>query len=244
VATAIHNGHHVRPELHEWMALTDQDALREEDPHTGLLAQVAPTRVIVHRSRFETDLNRGPDRPVYLRPEDAWGLQVWKGELPEDVFGRSREVYEAFYADIRAFLDRVEKRSGRFVVLDIHSYNHQRGGPDAEFDDPEKNPEINLGTASLNRELWGPVADCFAERMSSFDFGGRKLDVRENVKFKGGYFSRWIHRNYPDSGCALAIEFKKTFMNEWTGEVDRDHFEMLRRALAHACQGILQVLAG
>ena len=60
---------------------------------------------------------------------------------------------------------------------------------------------------------------------------GRRLDVRENVRFRGGYFSRWVHEQYPGRGCALAIEFKKTFMDEWTGVVDDDHVAQLGDAL-------------
>jgi hypothetical protein len=30
--------------------------------------------------------------------------------------------------------------------------------------------------------------------------------------------SRWINERYAGRGCALAIEMKKTYMDEWTGE--------------------------
>ena len=29
----------------------------------------------------------------------------------------------------------------------------------------------------------------------------------------------------PTSGVVLAIEFKKTFMDEWTGEIDGEHLD-------------------
>ncbi len=35
VATAIHNGHDVRPEVRELLAISEEDRLREEDPFTG-----------------------------------------------------------------------------------------------------------------------------------------------------------------------------------------------------------------
>jgi hypothetical protein len=65
-------------------------------------------------------------------------------------------------------------------------------------------------------------------------FGSRDggLDVRENVRFRGGHFAEWVHERFPDSGCALAIEFKKTFMDEWTGEPDSERIGWLARALA------------
>ena len=75
-----------------------------------------------------------------------------------------------------------------------------------------------------------------------FDFLGRHLDVRENVKFRGGQFSRWIHQTFPESGCALAIEFKKFFMDEWTGEPDKTQLEAIRQALQSTVPGILETL--
>ena len=41
--------------------------------------------------------------------------------------------------------------------------------------------------------------------------------MRENVKFQGRAVSWWVHERYPGVGCCLALEFKKTFMDEWTG---------------------------
>jgi hypothetical protein len=41
----------------------------------------------------------------------------------------------------------------------------------------------------------------------------------------------WVHENYGEVGCALAIEVKKVFMDEWSGEVDRDRLEQLASAL-------------
>ena len=58
------------------------------------------------------------------------------------------------------------------------------------------------------------------------------LDVRENVRFRGRQLAAWTHARYPDRGIVLALEFKKTFMDEWTGEVDRARLDELARALA------------
>src|SRR5262245_31766079 len=78
VAAAIHAGHAVRREVNECLALSETDRLREEDPFTDRWTQVAPNRLVTHRSRFEVDLNRNRSGAVYLTPEDAWGLQVWR----------------------------------------------------------------------------------------------------------------------------------------------------------------------
>ena len=41
-----------------------------------------------------------------------------------------------------------------------------------------------------------------------------------------------MHR-YPGQGCAIAIEFKKFFMDEWTGEPDPRELDAMRRFIAH-----------
>ena len=61
------------------------------------------------------------------------------------------------------------------------------------------------------------MIDRFIADLRAFDFMGRKLDVRENVKFKGGNQVKWLHENFAENGCGLAIEFKKFWMDEWTG---------------------------
>ena len=78
--------------------------------------------------------------------------------------------------------------------------------------------------------------------LRNFDFLGRHLDVRENVKFSGCHFSRWVHETFPQSGCAISIEFKKFFMDEWTGVLDNVQVDAIRRALLHTVPGVLDEL--
>jgi N-formylglutamate amidohydrolase len=239
IATAIHDGHALRAEVAERIALDPATRLREEDPYTGRLTAVAPTRLIALRSRFEVDLNRPRDGAVYRVCADAWGLEVWNAECPSDLAARSLAQYDRFYAELERVLRERERRHGRFVVLDLHSYNHRRGGPDAPPADPAGHPEINLGTGSVDRGRWGALIDRFRADLAAAPVRGRPLDVRENVIFEGGEMARWIHRTFPTSGCALAIELKKTFMDEWTGRVDEAHLAELGRALATTLPGLL-----
>ncbi len=186
---------------------------------------------MVNRSRFEVDINRDRDNAVYQSPDDCWGLEVWQNEtLPDDAAERSRELHDQFYAALAQRLDEVAAR-GPFVVYDVHSYNHRRNGADAEPEPQEDNPTVNVGTGSLNRDRWGGVVDAFMESLASADVQGEKLDVRENVKFKGAQLCRWVHERYPETGVALALEFKKTYMDEWTGEPDADRISALSVAL-------------
>jgi N-formylglutamate amidohydrolase len=244
VATAIHDGHELRPDVRRLIRLSDAERLREEDPYTASWTSLAPTRVVVHRSRFEVDLNRPRDGSVYRTPAECWGLDLWHEPPTQEVLERSYAEYDAFYAHVRELLDRVQRAHGRFVVYDLHSYNHRRSaaGPEVPPDDPEANPEINLGTGSLDRDRWGGVADAFLASMRAQRVAGRPLDVRENVRFQGGWFSAWIHRTYPETGVALAIEVKKTFMDEWTGAPDPVRTEEVGRALAGTVPAVRDAL--
>ncbi|MDQ3957206.1 MAG: N-formylglutamate amidohydrolase [Actinomycetota bacterium] len=237
VATAIHNGHDIRPELAGLVLLSESDRRREEDPYTDVLAEVVPTRIVVRRSRFEVDLNRDRDKAVCVVPEDCWDLRVWSEPPADEVLEESRSLYDRFYRDLEALLADVEDRHGRFVVLDLHSYNHRRAGPHAPPADPAENPEVNVGTGSMDRQRWGPLVDRFIADLSR---GG--LDVRENVKFRGRRMARFVHETFPATGCCLAIEFKKTFMDEHRGDVDRSKLEELKEALASTLPGLRQAL--
>ncbi len=240
VATAVHDGHAADPDTQSRFALDDKGRLREEDPFTGEMAEVAPTQIIGRRSRFEVDLNRPPERAVYRTPDDAWGLTVWKDDLPETVVQRSMGLYDDFYEAVGKLLDAKVAEHGTVVVYDLHTYNHKREGPDGPLADPEANPEVNIGTGSLDAR-WRPLVKRFMRELKegAQEAGRDDLDVRENVKFKGGHFSRWIHDRYGDAACVIAVEFKKTFMDEWSGEVDRAHLEQLKAALSHTVPGTL-----
>ncbi|MGD8743873.1 MAG: hypothetical protein PVH46_10665, partial [Granulosicoccaceae bacterium] len=54
--------------------------------------------------------------------------------------------------------------------------------------------------------------------------------------------AQWIHNNYPDTICVLSIEFKKFYMDEWTGVADIDQIQAIRDALHSTVPGILEEL--
>jgi N-formylglutamate deformylase len=242
VATAIHDGHAVRQSIADRIALDDATRLREEDPYTGLLAGAFPTHVLGRRSRFEVDLNRDRDHAVYRKPEDAWGLQIWRTEPSEASVAESLAHYDQFYGSVRALLKGMIAAYGAVVVLDVHSYNHRRKGPDEPCAECDGNPDVNIGVGSVDRRPWGRLVDRFVSDLRHAEVGGMPLDVRENVKFHGGHFPRWINGSFPDSACAIAVEFKKTFMDEWTGELDRVRFLQLQGSLRTATPGLLAEL--
>lgn len=232
IATAIHNGHFVHSDVAQLFKISEADRLREEDPFTGTWTAIADTRVVVEVSRFEVDLNRPRERAIYRVPDDAWGLTVWRQEPPHDIIDRSLAIYDTFYRLMDALIRRSLDGYGRVVVLDLHSYNHQRKSPGVENDDPANSPEINVGTGSVDRSRWDKVVDAFIDAVKQFDFDGRHLDVRENVKFQGGNFVRWINGTFGENCCALAVDVKKFFMDEWTGEVFEQEYNGVLQALS------------
>ncbi|OAP39956.1 N-formylglutamate amidohydrolase [Sinorhizobium glycinis] len=243
VATAIHNGHAMRDSVNRLCGLTEEERRREEDPFTEFIIRDVPNRIVVHRSRFEVDINRPRDGAIYLRPEQAWGLNVWTGELPGEITAASLAMHDEYYAMLQSYLRGIERCHGRFVVLDVHSYNHRRSGPKAEPTMAAQAPDVNIGTFSMDRRKWAPVVERFVEAVQSFEFPGGRLDVRENIAFQGrGYQARFIHEHFPETGCAIAVEFKKIFMEEWTGEPFVETLRALRQLVASTLPVLVDAL--
>lgn len=225
------------------MGLDDAQRLREEDPFTEYTIRDVPNRVVFHRSRFEIDLNRDVGGAVYLRPEQAWGLDVWTSQPDSDLIGRSLAVHAAYYTMLQQLLSGIADEYGQFVLLDIHSYNHRRDGAGAAPTAEDKAPQINIGTFSMDRERWAHVVDPFIESLRSYSLRGKSMDVRENIAFQGrGEQTRFVHANFAATGCAIAIEFKKFFMDEWTGEPDAEALHVLRAMITGSLPVLLNSL--
>lgn len=231
VATAIHDGHAVRPEVARRLAVDDDARRREEDPHTAEWTSIAPSRIVVAQSRFEVDMNRPRDKAVYRGAEDAWGLDVWREPPGPELVSRSLTLYDAFYTEIKSFFGMLTEQHARVVVFDLHSYNHRRAGADAAVDDPALRPEINIGTKTMDRRRWTRLVDALLDTLTGHDFLGRRLEVRENVPFGGGWFPQWLHQTFPERVCVISIEVKKFFMDEWSGLVDRHTMDAVYGAL-------------
>ena len=242
VAAAIHDGHEVRKEAEQLFAIHELDRLREEDPFTGRWTSIVDNRIIVRTSRFEMDLNRARERAIYIDPQDAWGLKVWKERPSEEIVNRSLAKYDSFYSDVYKIFNDLRRRFGKFIVFDLHSYNHRREGPDAQPADPDQNPEVNIGTRTMDRKRWERIVNRFIKDLSNYEYLGRRLDVRENIKFFGGHLAKWAHKQFPESVCVLSIEFKKFFMDEWSGEPDVKQVQAIAEALKHTVLGVLEEL--
>lgn len=243
IAVAVHAGHDLRPEVAAAIALTEDVCFREEDPFTGAWTSHAPTSVVVRRSRFEVDLNRPRDRAVYAGPEDAWGLDVWGGRgLHPATVTASLDLYDAFYALLDELVAGAVARHGVAVVLDCHSYNHRRVGPHADPEPADGNPEVNVGTGWVDAGRWGHVITAFVDALTHAAPDRGPLDVRENVRFRGGHLPRHVSERHGTHALPLALEFKKTWMDEWTGEVDAGHRDALVAALGRALPPLLEAV--
>src|SRR3546814_7649610 len=84
---------------------------------------------------------------------------------------------------LEQMLAGIEAMHGGFVLLDIHAYNHRRGGAEAAPTDPQQAPVVNIGTFSMDRARWAPLIDAFIDALSSHKVHGAALDVRENIAF-------------------------------------------------------------
>lgn len=244
IATAIHNGHRLFSDYIADYVISEDDRLREEDPFTEEFTKVTDNRIVNQYSRFAVDLNRPREKAIYTTPKQSWGLQVWKEKPTEQYIKVALDYYDNFYKLMEQYLNSIKLKHSKFVVLDLHSYCYRRNGADAEPEPDEKNPEINVGTSNMDEGVWGDLVRQFMSDLQNYDYKGRSFDVRKNVKFPGGHFSRWIHDTYPESGCSLAIEFKKIFMDEWTGEPYPAVINHLQEALRGTRPGLLRMLRG
>ena len=243
VATAIHDGHGLRPSLTARTALSDAARLREEDPFTGQAVRGVPTHVVPARSRFEADLNRGEADAIYRAPEQCWGLDAWLEPLPAAEVDASLRYHRAFYAMFGQLLDGIRDAHPRYLVLDVHSYNHRRDGAGAPPMPQADAPDVNIGTFSMPRGRWAWLLDPLIDEIARFDFAGRRLDVRENVAFQGrGELARFVHARHPGAGCAIAFEFKKTHMDEWTGVPVAAELEAMRALIDRLARAATELL--
>ena len=221
LVAAIHAGHTIRGSLAPWLEIGETDRLREEDPLTDFFLTAGDTIIRANRSRFEFDLNRPSETAVTTNPEDTWGLRIWKPDMPEREKELSLRLHRQFYDQVARCVDEMIEAHGRILVLDVHSYNHRRAGRDAEPDDPQLSPDIDLGATTLDKDIFGGLLERFGDALRSHPLNGRTLEVGTNIRWKdGGHFPEWLHAKYGDAACVITLEYKKVFMDEWGRSAD------------------------
>lgn len=211
MCAAIHNGGNLRSDIEQECLLTQKERYYEEDPFTGSFIEQQAITLIGHDSRYEYDLNRGTTDCVY---ETAWGKEVWKQPLSDEVITISKEKHAQFYRIVSAVVEALAEDFGQCLVYDIHSYNYRRH-------ERKDLPVFNLGTSSVKHESWRPMIDNWLEQLKSMSVHGVDITAEENDIFYGkGNLAAHCHGLY-DNVLVLATEVKKVFMDELTGEEDK-----------------------
>ena len=210
MSAAIHDGSNFRPELEDNCLLEKNDRYYEEDPYTGSFIAKQAITLIAHDSRYEYDLNRDTDECVY---ETAWGKEIWKSPLSEEMIAKSKAKHAQFYRIVTTVVEALVEDFGQCVVYDNHSYNFKRH-------ERKDLPVINVGTTSVKGEQWRPIIDSWLSALQSMSVDGIEVTAAENDIFYGkGRLAGFCHSRY-DNVLVLATEAKKVFMDELTGQAD------------------------
>lgn len=205
VCGAVHDGHQFRKELWDNCLHTEYERWYEEDPETKNMVQSHPIVIAGCDSRFEYDLNRIPEEAVF---ETAWGKQLWKQLLSENMKLKSLNKHATFYKVVHALINKIENKFGICIVYDMHSYNWKRW--DREV------PTWNLGTNNIDNERYGHAINSWSLSLSELDLpNGIKSSSKINDTFQGnGYFLKYITNNFKNT-LVLATEIAKVYCDEY-----------------------------
>ena len=202
---AIHDGHQFRKELWTNCLHSEYDRWYEEDPETKNMVKTLPIVIAGRDSRFEYDLNRSPEEAVF---ETAWGKQLWKEPLSEDLKAISLKKHANFYSVVFSLIKKLEDKFGFSVVYDIHSYNWRRWNREV--------PTWNLGTSNLDNHRFRKVIEDWRQSLSQIKFPNNiKSTSKINDTFMGnGYFLKFITQNFKNT-LVLATEIAKVYCHEY-----------------------------
>ncbi|MEP2935407.1 MAG: N-formylglutamate amidohydrolase [Gilvibacter sp.] len=204
VCGAVHDGHQFRKSLWDNCLHSQYDRWFEEDPATKQMVHSHPIVIAGCDSRFEYDLNRGPESAIY---EDAWGKQLWRTPLEETEKQHSLDKHDNFYKVVHALIKKLESLHKAIVVYDMHSYNWRRW--DREV------PVINLGTKNIDNKRFGHQVESWRASLAQLALpNGIDSTAKINDTFYGnGYFLKYITQHF-DNALVLATEFKKIYCDE------------------------------
>lgn len=207
VCTAIHDGGNFRDELKLKTLLSDYERWYEEDPFTAEFISSMPIVLAGQDSRFEYDLNRGPDEAVY---DTAWGKKVWKKSLSRSEKKRSINKHNNYYRVTHALVEKLESLFDACVVYDIHSYNYKRW--DREV------PVFNIGTERVDQNRFDSSIKHWREQLSKMEIPNAASTAKINDVFFGrGYNLAYITEHFENT-LVLATEIKKIYCDEQSAE--------------------------
>ena len=205
VCAAVHDGHQLRKELWDNCLHTTYERWYEDDPATKSMIATHPIVLAGLDTRFEYDLNRAPEVAIY---EDAWGKQLWKEPLSEEMISRSMAKHHAFYRVVQTLIKKLESLHPVCIVYDMHSYNWRRW--------PREVPTWNLGTSNVDNERFGTNIEAWRQSLSEIELPNDILSTAAiNDTFYGnGYFLKYI-TSYFQNTLVLATEVAKIYCNEY-----------------------------
>lgn len=228
--TAIHDGHHFRKSLWKNCYHSAHERWYEEDPSTGDMISGLPITVIAHDSRFEYDLNRHPDQAIY---DTAWGKNLWKIPLSEEIKSEGLKKHENFYKVILTLMVKLEEMFGSVVVYDMHSYNWKRWEREV--------PVFNIGTNNVDQVKYQTAINQWQEILGKLELPiDQKVTCGVNDVFQGnGYLLKYITNNTLNT-LVLATEISKVYCDEEKGiifpevvKAVKDQFKYYIQAHAH-----------
>lgn len=202
VCTAIHHGHDVEAPYDNKLLLDTRERKIEEDPYTGDIIDPFPITLCVHHSRYFYDLNRRPEECVY---DVAWGKKVWSQVMSPAETRYVMEYHASYYRVLDELLMSLERRFGRCVIYDLHSFNYGRieGDP----------PLFNIGTYYANLNIYEPELQHLGNRLNEIELPDCMVRTAFDHVFQGrGYQAEYIHARHPESLC-VPLEIKKEFMD-------------------------------
>ena len=202
---AIHDGHQFRKELWSYYLHTEYDRWYEEDPETKNMVKTLPIVIAGCDSRFEYDLNRSPEEAVF---ETAWGKQLWREPLTENLKKKSMKKHSNFYLMVYALITKLEAKFGFSIVYDMHSYNWRRW--DREV------PTWNLGTSNIDNNRFEKAIEDWRHSLSEIILPNQIISTSKiNDTFQGnGYFLKFITKNFKNT-LVLATEIAKVYCHEY-----------------------------
>ncbi|MGI9532611.1 N-formylglutamate amidohydrolase [Lutimonas sp.] len=204
VCAAVHDGHQFRQELWDNCLHSAYERWYEDDPATKEMVADQPIVIAGIDSRFEYDLNRAPELAIY---EDAWGKELWKKPLSDEMKNKSLAKHTAFYKVVFALIHKLESIHEKCIVYDMHSYNWKRW--------PREVPTWNLGTTNIDQKRFEKDIEAWRQSLSEIKLpDGIKSTAAVNDTFYGnGYFLKFISSSFENT-LVLATEIAKVYCDE------------------------------
>lgn len=223
VCAAVHDGHQFRKELWENCMHSAYERWYEDDPATKVMIDTQPIVIAGMDSRFEYDLNRAPQEAIY---EDAWGKELWKKPLSEEMKSKSLDKHQSFYNVVNTLIGKLESIHANCIVYDMHSYNWRRWSREV--------PTWNLGAKNIDNERFGAIVESWRKSLSEIVLPNniKSTAAINNTFFGNGYFLKYITSNFQNT-LVLATEIAKVYCNENEQQMFPEVVESISNELKH-----------